>query len=161
QTAGVHHYLKGTEEGILYGQAVFRSLKTLQQQGWNPDIVMGHCGWGETLFVKDALPDVPLINYFEFYYASSGQDANFDPEYPLGMNNALSLRVKNSINHRSLHACDWGITPTQWQLSTYPARHHHRMSVIHEGVDTDVSRPDPAATLTTRGGKILRAGQKI
>src|SRR5262245_60500869 len=90
QAAGVHQYLKGTEEGILYGQAVFRSLKTLQQQGWNPDIVMGHCGWGETLFVKDALPDVPLINYFEFYYASSGQDANFDPEYPSGMNDALS-----------------------------------------------------------------------
>jgi glycosyltransferase involved in cell wall biosynthesis len=161
QTAGVHHYLKGTEEGVLQGQAVFRSIKTLQRQGWNPDVVMGHCGWGETLFVKDALPDVPLINYFEFYYASSGQDVNFDPEFPSGMDTRLSVRVKNSINHMSLHGCDWGITPTQWQLSTYPPRHHHRMSVIHEGVDTNVIRPDPNATLRTPGGKELRAGQKI
>lgn len=160
-TTGLHHYLKGTEQGILHGQAVFRSIKTLQQRGWNPDIVIGHCGWGETLFVKDALPDVPLINYFEFYYASSGQDVNFDPEYPSGIDTVLSLRVKNSINHMSLHACDWGITPTLWQLSTFPTYHHDRISVIHEGVDTDAIRPNPAATLRTPGGKDLRAGQKI
>ena len=52
---------------------------------------MGHAGWGETLFVKDALPDVPLLNYFEFYYQVQGQDLGFDPEYPANIDSELAF----------------------------------------------------------------------
>jgi glycosyltransferase involved in cell wall biosynthesis len=160
-TKDIHHYLKGTEEGILHGQAVYRAIQTVLQQGWQPDVVVGHCGWGETLFVKDALPKVPLINYFEFYYRPHGQDVGFDPEYPSGLDTLLSAKVKNNINYMCLHSCDWGLTPTRWQQSTYPTIHHAKMSVIHEGVDTRAIAPDPNATLMTPSGRELRAGQKI
>ncbi len=66
----------------MHGQAVFRSIQNLLSKGFRPDIVVGHAGWGETLFVKDALPDTPLLNYWEFFYNSIGQDVNFDPEQP-------------------------------------------------------------------------------
>ena len=159
--ADAHPYLRSFEDGILHGQAVFRSIINLKAKGFTPDIVVGHAGWGETLFVKDALPDVPLLNYFEFYYRAHGQDIGFDPEIETNTDSQLSSRIKNSVFLQAHAGCDWGLTPTQWQFDTHPASMQSRMSVIHEGVDTERIRPNPAATFTTESGKVLRAGQKV
>jgi glycosyltransferase involved in cell wall biosynthesis len=35
------------------------------------------------------------------------------------------------------------------------------IEVIHDGVDTDAVAPDPAATLTLPGGRVLRAGDEV
>jgi len=37
----------------------------------------------------------------------------------------------------SLDASDWGMVPTRWQQKQFPALHAQRMSVIHDGIDTD------------------------
>jgi glycosyltransferase involved in cell wall biosynthesis len=41
----------------------------------------------------------------------------------------------------SLDASDWGIVPTRWQQRQFPAMHRARMSVVHEGIDTDAVTP--------------------
>ena len=48
-----HHYLHAAENGILHGQAVYRALDNLKRNGVQPDMIVGHAGWGETLLVKD------------------------------------------------------------------------------------------------------------
>ena len=159
--SNIHVYLKNLEEGVLHGQAVFRSIVRLKQRGFTPDIVVGHAGWGEMLFVKDALPNTPILSYFEFFYNAVGQDVDFDPEYPSNVDSKLSLRIKNSVSLLTETISDWGLTPTQWQLTTLPASFHRKMSVIHEGVDTDAIKPNPEASFRTEGGKLLKAGQKI
>ena len=58
----IQHYLKTLDEAVLHGQSVFRSITNLLKHGVKPDVVIGHAGWGETLFVKDVLPDTPLLN---------------------------------------------------------------------------------------------------
>jgi glycosyltransferase involved in cell wall biosynthesis len=50
---------------------------------------------------------------------------------------------------------DWGQTPTRWQQSQYPEKHHERISVIHDGIDTEVIRPEPNARLWLEGGASL------
>ena len=159
--AETHPYMRSLEDGILHGQAVFRSITNLLNKGYKPDIVIGHAGWGETLFVKDVLPNIPVLNYWEFFYKASGQDVGFDPEYPSNLDSLLSLRIKNSISLLSSAGSDAGFTPTQWQYSTHPPGMQAKMSVIHEGVDTQAIRPDPQAVYTTPSGKQLHAGQKI
>ena len=156
-----HHYLTAAENGILHAQAVFRSLENLKRNGVQPDIIVGHAGWGETLLVKDAFPDVPLLSYFEFYYRAHGQDLNFDPEHPSSIDAIISTAFKNTTCLHAFNACDWGITPTQWQLNTHPSYFHSKMSVIHEGIDTQAIKPNPDASFTTESGKQLRPGQKI
>ncbi|BAL24634.1 glycosyltransferase family 4 protein [Azoarcus sp. KH32C] len=152
---GTHHYLHGMEDGVLNGQAVARVLLKLKKQGFAPDIVIAHPGWGEALYVKDVFPATRLLSFFEFFYHSDGADANFDPEYPLSFDGRARIRTRNALHLLNLTACDAGISPTHWQKSLHPAEFHSKISVIHEGIDTRAVAPNPRQTFTLPNGKIL------
>src|SRR5712691_2261487 len=154
-------YVNDLEGGVMNGLAVARLCEGLKREGFTPDIVVGHTGWGELLFVKDIWPTVPLLGYFEFFYRSSGSDLDFDPEFPVTMEDVLRVRVRNATNMLSLDAADWGHTPTKWQRNQYPTEYHHRISVIHEGVNTERVRPDPSARLWLIGGRSLSLEDQI
>jgi len=106
---------------------------------------VGHSGWGETLFVKDIYPDVPLLANFEFYYHAQGVDVGFDPEFISLFNDPMRLRMRNATNLLSFEGADWGHSATRWQRSLYPPEIRPRITQIHEGVDTDALFPDREA----------------
>ena len=160
-TQNIHHYIAGLESAVLNGQATAKVMETLKQKGFVPDAVIGHAGWGETLYVKDVFPTTKLISYFEFFYHATGADTDFDPEYPNTVDDHLRIRTKNSINLLSLHASDAGISPTQWQKSLYPSEFQPKISVIHEGVNTELAKPNPNAELTLPSGLKLSKKDKV
>lgn len=160
-TKGIHHYLAGTEAAILNGQATTRVMQNLKKQGFIPDIIIGHAAWGETLYCKDVFPDSKLINYLEFFYHAKGADTDFDPEHPITDDDVLRIRTKNIINLLSIDNCDAGISPTIWQKSVYPATAQKKISVIHEGVNADLAKPNPKAKLTLPNGNVLTAKDKV
>jgi glycosyltransferase involved in cell wall biosynthesis len=133
----------------------------LVAQGFRPDIVIGHNGWGETLFVKDVLPTTPLLSYFEFYYRWQGADTNFDPEFPLGFDDRLRIRAKNAVNLLGLETADWGLSATRWQRSLYPAWAQRRISVLHEGIDTRRIAPNPRAAFELPNGRRLTPADRV
>ena len=145
-------YAQELDTATMNGLAVARLCEGLRREGFVPDLVIGHTGWGELLFLKDVWPSVPLLGYFEFFYRSSGSDLDFDPEFPATLDDAMRVRVRNATNLISLDAADWGHTPTRWQRDQYPVEYHPRISVIHEGIDTGQIRPDPSARLWLSGG---------
>ncbi len=150
---GRHPFVREFDDAVRNGFAVAETCRILETQGFKPDIVIGHNGWGEILFVKDVWPDVPVLGYFEFFYQARGLDVGFDPEYPANWADAPRLRIKNSVNLVGLDAVDWGQTPTVWQWKLYPVDRRDRISIIHEGVDTDAVKPDADAwVLLTRQG---------
>ncbi|MCT6836878.1 MULTISPECIES: glycosyltransferase [Bombella] len=120
--------------------AVARSLKTL---GFQPDIIIGHHGWGELLNLESVFPDVPLLGYFEFYYGLTGRDTGFDPEFPPPENVELLIRCKNTVNLQALAGPGLGQTPTRFQRDTYPQWAHDKLTLLDEGVDLTRYRPDP------------------
>jgi glycosyltransferase involved in cell wall biosynthesis len=141
-----HAFSVDLDYAIRTGMAVAEVCKMLRTQGVRPDIVIGHNGWGETIFVKDVFPDVPLLADFEFFYRARGADVGFDPEFAsVFFDDPSRLRAKNAINLLGFAAADWGHTATRWQRSLYPAEMQRRITAIHEGVDTDAARPDPEA----------------
>ncbi len=158
--AAIHPFTYELDAGIRTGLAAAEQCSLLEQQGIRPDIIIGHNGWGETLFVKDIFPDVPLLAYFEFFYHFRGVDMGFDPEYTTIFSQPSHLRTRNGINLLGFDAADWGHAPTHWQRSVYPPEMRRRISVIHEGVDTDFVVPDPGAWFRA-GDKVLTRDDEV
>ncbi|MEQ1616505.1 MAG: glycosyltransferase [Hyphomicrobiaceae bacterium] len=143
-------------EQILY------AATALIKQGFTPNVVIAHCGWGETLPLREAFPRARIITYCEFYYRSQGLDVNFDPEFGyLGVDACVGLQLKNAATLLSLIESDDGIAPTLWQRSTYPTELQSKITVLHEGVDINAVRPDANAVLTLPNGRRLARGQEI
>ncbi len=155
-----HRYLTGTERSVLQGQETWRMLKALRDtEGFIPDVICAHPGWGDSLFVKDIFPDTKLLNFFEFYYRTAGSDMGF--EHPITEDDKARLRVKNSVNLLALEACDWGITPTEWQLRQYPSLFHSKMSVLHDGIDATVAAPNPNVRIQMPDGISFKQGDPV
>ena len=132
------------------------------RHGYVPDVIVGHSGWGETLFLKEIWPEARLIVYAEFYYGGRGRDVGFDPEFPRpGLDSVMTAQSRAAHLAQALVHADAGLSPTAWQASTYPAPLRAMIEVIFDGIDTDLLAPDPKASVTLPGGRTLRAGDEV
>ena len=155
RATGAHPFVHEFNSSIENGLSVARICEELKQTGFTPDLVVGHNGWGEILYVKDCWPSVPLLGYFEFYYHAHDSDLDFDAEFPSSPVDRMRVRTRNAINLLGLETADWGQTPTEFQRSLYPERYRRTISVIHEGVDTSIVYPEPSTQLWLAGGLSL------
>jgi glycosyltransferase involved in cell wall biosynthesis len=123
----------------------------LRRRGFRPDVIFAHIGWGEALFLKDVFPAAKILLYCEFFYRVRGGDLGFDREFPASAEKLLRLRVMNAPLLMSLDASDWGMAPTLWQQTRFPGAYRSRVSVIHDGIDTDAVTPGkkPAEEIIT------------
>jgi glycosyltransferase involved in cell wall biosynthesis len=146
-----HAYAVEVDRAIYAGACVADVCRGLDEKGFRPDLIVGHCGWGETLFVKDVFPDVPLLANFEFYYHARGVDVGFDPEFVSIFQEPSRLRARNAVSLLAFQGADWGHSATKWQRSLHPPEMQARISVLHEGVDTALACPNPNARFTLPG----------
>lgn len=157
-----HHYLHSTEAAIRRGQAVVRLALALRAQGFVPDVICAHPGWGEALFLKDAFPSARLLLYLEFFYRGCGSDLGFDPEFPASLDDQCRVRMRNATQLISLDAADACISPTIWQRDQYPAAFRERIHVIHDGVQTHLVFPAPVDEFLLPDGRgTLRSGDEV
>jgi glycosyltransferase involved in cell wall biosynthesis len=156
-----HHYLRGTEENALRGQAVLRLCLALKKEGYRPDVIAAHTGWGDTLFLREAFPQARISGYFEYYYRPRGADIAFDPEFRMNLDNLLEVRMKNATSLLAWEDCDVRWTPTRWQASLFPMNLKSDLRIQHEGVDTKTIRPNPDAKATLPDGSTVHAGEEI
>ena len=152
----VHPWAAEMETKIIRGEAAYLAALNLKAEGFNPEIILAHPGWGESLFLKEVWPNAKLIIYCEFYYAAFGLDIGFDPEFPSGNSVGAVMRSKNFNNLMHFDIADYGISPTIWQKKTYPEPFRSKIEVVHDGIDTNVLCPDPNAKL-----KFIEGGEKI
>ena len=142
-----HHYVRPLENAVLEAQAAYRIAQKLKDQGFYPDVVYGHSGWGPTLFMKDVFPKATLLCYFEWYYNAYGSDASFDPSDPINADDEARIRIKNAPILLDLASCDRGLSPTKWQRSQFPSEFQSKIKVYHDGIDTSYFQPLPNAKL--------------
>lgn len=146
--ADTHPLLVEQESHIMRAEACAAAMLQLKREGFQPDLIVAHPGWGEALFAKDVFPRAKLAIYCEFYYGAEGRDVGFDPDQPpLTFAQQCKLRLKNSTNLLSLEIADAGISPTLWQKSTFPIWAQEKITVIHEGVDLQRLQYNPLASL--------------
>lgn len=149
----IHPWVSDFETKVIRGESCFRAALQLKAQGFVPDVVIAHPGWGESLFVKDVWPHAKLGIYCEFFYHSEGADVGFDPEFPSkDVGDVCRLRLKNLNNLLHFQTADAAISPTHWQASTFPEPFRSRISVIHDGIDTQAITPLSSARLVMNNG---------
>ena len=158
-----HPWAADLQTKCLRAEAVAVLLDSLRGEGLQPDLVIGHPGWGELLAVKDMLPGVPVLHQVEFVYQLEGADTGFDPEFAVpGWRERARLRLRRAPQLLAFHDLDWGLAPTAWQASTVPPAFRERVSVIHEGIDTDRITPLAGAEIRlAKAGLTFRPGDEV
>jgi glycosyltransferase involved in cell wall biosynthesis len=148
-SSGTHPLLKDFEIKVLRGEAAYHAAVALKLEGFYPDVIIAHPSWGESLFLKEVWPNARLGIYCEYFYKAQGADFGFDAEFSSIKNDSeISIKLKNINNYIHFDFADAGISPTQWQRNTYPQSFQSRISVIHDGIDTDIAVSDPDAYVT-------------
>jgi glycosyltransferase involved in cell wall biosynthesis len=146
QVAKGHPWSLDFEAKTVRSIACAKKMAELRVAGFQPDVVVGHPGWGETWMVKDVWPNTRVLAFQEFFY---GNDLNFDPEFPENEQEArFRIRVKNASLLPGLDSMDWGLSPTDWQRAQFPSDYRKRISVIFDGVDTEKICPARVPSLT-------------
>lgn len=161
-TPNVHPWVSDFETKAIRGEACFRAAQKLKSEGFTPDLIVAHPGWGESLFLKDVWPQAKLAIYCEFFYHSQGADVGFDPEFPPADEaEACRLRLKNLNNLLHFEMADAGISPTHWQASTFPEPFRSKITVVHDGIDTQAVAPHPTVSLTFNGNLTLTRQDEV
>jgi glycosyltransferase involved in cell wall biosynthesis len=133
-TQSVHYCSRTFENCTWHAHAVYEAMKAHAEV--KPDLVVGHSGFGSTLFLAD-LYDCPIINYFEYYYRGRNSDMDFRPEFATSELDVLRARTRNAMILCDLQNCAAGYSPTEWQRSLFPKEYQYKIRAIFDGIDRD------------------------
>jgi glycosyltransferase involved in cell wall biosynthesis len=158
--APTHHYVRPFEDAVLHGQAVYRLCERLKREGFVPDLICSHAGFGPSLFIKDAFPNTPLLGYFEWFYHAQGSDADY-LDGPVGADDACRIRSRNAAILMELANCDWGVCPTVFQRGQFPPAFQNKLTLMHDGIDTDFFSPRPGARMVLPGLDLSGAAEVV
>jgi glycosyltransferase involved in cell wall biosynthesis len=161
-TPGIFELAVRAEADLLRGRSAVRIARALKERGADPQVIVGHPGWGETVLLDEVFPDARTVLYPEFFYHGRGLDIDFDPEFFTGDEEAILLgKAKNAIMALALTDADAIVAPTEFQASTLPSIFQPRVRVIHEGVDVEAIRPAPPEPFVLPDGRVIAPGTPV
>lgn len=159
-TKGIFDPATRAEADLIRGTAAANTALQLKRDGFTPDVIIAHPGWGETIFLKEIWPEARIVLFGELLYRSHGGDLNFDPEFAPESPAAALLQnmrshAKNATQLLAFAYADRIVCPTPFQAGSFPQSFQHMIRVFHEGVDMDHARRKPDATLKLPNGRTI------
>ncbi len=164
ETGPGHRWTRDFETKIIRAEAAFHRAQALRAEGFVPDLILAHPGWGDTMFLKVVWPEARFVLYCEYFYRARDADHDFDPEFALAESPAeaeIRTRLLNLPQRMQFDDADAGLSPTRFQAATYPASMQGRITVIHDGIDTDAAAPGPARGISLADGRRIAPGDEI
>lgn len=162
--------LKNKAENLLHeneltSQQFRTAFEKMRQDGWCPDIVISHSGWGCGKHVKEIWPTTKLISYLEWWFDPNSETFTYDK-----YNKYLPIKhftqkhwLRNQSIAFELSVSEVIVTPTKWQKEQLPGILRDQCEVIHDGVDQNIFRQKsilkskvPVVTYGTRGMEPIR-----
>ena len=148
EPAGLKGVPLGTQvwhDGLDRAALVAHIAEKLDQEGWRPELILAHSGWGETLGLREVWPNVPQLLWPELWVRPEHGGYGIDPlKPPVSLGSRLEQLGRNSLTRTALaDACGW-VMPTLHQANSLPTEFcDQRLHVIHEGIDTRLAHPIP------------------
>ena len=150
---------------LLWHEALSRSsivaqiCSKLNIEGWSPDCILAHTGWGETLGISEVWPDVPQLVWPELWLRPEHGGTGIDPQKPkVELSHYLDHIGRNCLTAQALKFSKAWILPTLHQANSFPREYQgSSLNVVHEGIDTKLACPDPFVSFEVRGILIDRS----
>jgi len=160
--AGTHPFARRFDLECRRAEQALYVATTIAANGFQPDVIFVHSGWGEALPLRAVFPTARILDYCEYFYRSHSSDVNFDPEFPqVGIDGIAALHAKNAMSLIALVESDLAVSPTAWQRSTFPSEFADKIVVAHEGIDTRAVAPDPDARVELADGTVLTRDDEV
>jgi glycosyltransferase involved in cell wall biosynthesis len=154
-----HYCSRSFENATWHAHGVFRACAAHPEV--QPDLIVGHSGFGSTAFLPELYPNVPIINYFEYYYHPHNSDMDFRPEFPPQLLDFLRARARNAALLLDLETCRRGYSPTHFQRNLFPDAYRSKIEVIFDGVETDIFRRVDQPLRLVAGREIPRSTRVV
>ena len=153
------------DRAALKAQAFARTAMKARDDGYRPDVVVAHSGWGAGMFVKDIFPDAKFIAYCEWWYRFPAVDVTYLTRLGYSARTTLETplheRARNAPIAMDLAAADLAVCPTAFQAAQFPEIFRQFLTVLHEGVDTDYFRPRPASRRSSLCGLVAEDARVV
>lgn len=155
-TPGLFPLAHPTEAAFINATAALRCALDLRKHGFDPAVIVGHPGRGESLLLNQVFPRARRLAYAP-YYRADGDALGFDSEWtrPPNLEDRVRDRAGNAALAMAYAEAERLVCPTEFQRSLLPAGLRAQASVIHEGIDTDEVRYDPHAVVHLPNGRKL------
>ncbi|WP_299130295.1 glycosyltransferase [uncultured Amaricoccus sp.] len=142
-----HPYAQAMDRAAINGQGFVRAALAARDQGYRPDVVVAHSGWGPGMFARDVFPDAAYVAYVEWWYSYPGADvtclARLEGRDFVGSVEApMYERARNAPIAMDIAAADAVLCPTEFQAAQFPPLLRPALTVQHDGIDADFYAPD-------------------
>ncbi|OWU86137.1 glycosyl transferase [Oceanicola sp. 22II-s10i] len=158
-----HPWMLDLDTKVTRAESCFHAASKLKEAGYNPDVIIAHHGWGESLFLRDVWPKARIGLYCELYHLAGYPHVGFDREFsrPHDKTEAIRLRLKNLNNELHFQIAQAGISPTKFQANTFPASFRDRITVVHDGIDTEAIKRNQWASYQLPTGPTLTRKDEV
>lgn len=145
------------EADLIRADAAAWAAAQLKADGFEPDVIVGNPGWGETLHLKKVWPAAKLALLVEYWYVDEGGDVGFDPEFggAVDLTTRLSLNARNMSQALACTIADLIVCPTPFQASLFPSEIRKRIEIHHEGIDLARAARPPFKKIRLPDGTVL------
>jgi len=156
---GIHKLTTEVDSWIRRGEAVAKIIEKLKNKNWIPDAILAHPGWGEALFIKEVLPQCPIIIWPELWLRK--EHITGGDQQQINLEQGCYLSSKNWLTGKALHDASLAILPTKYQASTFPLEWHKKIMVLHEGIDDSLFKQVRLNSLQIGKNLLLGADKKV
>lgn len=123
---------------------VYLTLESLKPKLTQPDVFIGHVGFGNLMFLHVAYPEIPTVGFFEIFYNPFDPETYTRREFSVPRENVIRMPLRNATQLIELEYCTKGYSPTPYQRSTYPEAYRHKLETLFDGVDARLYCPGEA-----------------
>ncbi len=152
-----HFCTRTFENTVWHCHGVYEALA--RRPEIKPDLIVGHSGFGSTLFLRELYPTTPIINFFEYFYRSHDPDSDMDFRKDLNWAvpeiKYLRSRCRNAMILLDLQNCQVGYTPTRFQKSRFPSEYDQKVRTIFDGVDRSIYHGHDGTLRGTPGSRTI------